>query len=138
MTALIPSGGAVAGSGATAGTYGRVVAGLNTTGAQIAALAERVRSSYAYVERCAAGVDQLADQMAGLTVDTDTVSDHQEAATAMRDVLIAADQMALGLEDLAGSFSATASAHQGDYGDVADTATSMTVPMADAAFYANR
>lgn len=136
--ALIPSGGAAVASGDAAATYGLVVSGLTEAGSQMAGLAERVRVAFRYVERCAAGVEMLADQMQGLTVDTDTVSEHRDAAMAMRSVLAAAEQMAAGVEDLAGLFSATAAAHQGDYGSVAAAATSMTVPMADAGFYSNR
>lgn len=135
--ALSPTGGAAAVSGGDV-AYGLVVAGLNDAGSQMAGVAERVRLAFRYVERCAAGVEALADQMQGLTVDTDTVSEHLEAASAMRSVLAAADEMAARVEDLAGAFSHAAAAHQGDYGSVAAAATSMTAPMADAGFYANR
>jgi methyl-accepting chemotaxis protein len=118
--------------------YGIVVQGLNEAGNRLAGLAEHVRETYRYVERCAAGVDQLADQMQGLAVDTDTVAEHREAAVVMRSVLEAAEQMAAGVEDLAAAFSSAASAHEADYGSVAAAATSMTVPMADARFYSHR
>ena len=135
--ALTPARGAAAVSGGDV-AYGLVVSGLSDAGSQMAGLAERVRLAFRYVERCAAGVDQLADHMDGLTVDGDTVSEHREAASVMRSVLAAAEQMAAGVEDLAGGFSHAAAAHQGDYGSVAAAATSMTVPMAEAGFYSNR
>jgi hypothetical protein len=118
--------------------YGIVVAGLAAAGIRLAGLSERVRSTWRYVGRCAEGVDQLADQMAGLNVDTDTVSEHRDAAAVMRSVLDEAEAMAAATEDLSTAFHATSEAHQADYGSVADAANNMTVPMADADFYSNR
>jgi hypothetical protein len=135
---LTPAGGTAIASGDAAATYGLVTSGLSDAGSQLAGLAERVRQAWRYVERCAAGVEQLADHMDGLAVDGDTIGEHHEAAAVMRSVLAAAEQMAAGMEDLADSFSATAEAHQGDYGSVAAAATSLTVPMAEAGFYSNR
>lgn len=119
-------------------TYSVVVAELAIAGVRLAGLGESVRSTYRYIERCARGVDRLADQMAGLTVDADTVAEHHQAAAVMRSVLAEAESMAAHLEDLSTLFNHTADAHRGDYGTVADTANNMTVPMADAEFYSNR
>ncbi|MFF5265336.1 hypothetical protein ACFY4C_41180 [Actinomadura viridis] len=119
-------------------TYNRVVAELAMAGARLARLGESVRSTYRYVEGCASGTLRLADQMAGLAVDADTVAEHRDAAGVMRAVLESAEAMAAAAEDLAGLFTHTAEAHRADYGLVADAAQSMTVPMADAAFYSNR
>jgi len=135
---LIPAAGSGGVVNPDAVAYGLLVQDLQEAGARLAGLAEQVRVSYRYVERCADGVDQLADQMEGLAVDVDTLGEHREAAMVMRSVLAHAEDMASGMEDLATGFAATADAHRGDYGSVADTATSMTAPMADAGFYSNR
>jgi hypothetical protein len=138
---LTPVGGAAAESGNVISQivkYGLVVASLAAAGIRLAGLSERVRGTYRYVERCAAGVDQLADQMAGLAVDDDTVTEHHDAAAVMRSVLEEAEAMAAATEDLSVAFSEASAAHQADYGSVADAANAMTVPMADAQFYSNR
>lgn len=140
-TELAPIGNQAAETGGVISTivaYGIVLAGLTAAGIRLAGLSERVRSTYRYVERCADGVDQLADQMAGLAVDVGTVAEHHDAATVMRSVLADAEAMAEATEDLSVMFGQTASAHQADYGTVAAAAQSMTVPMADAEFYSNR
>jgi methyl-accepting chemotaxis protein len=135
---MIPAAGVGGVANPDAVAYGLLVQGLKEAGARLAGLAEQVRVSYRYVERCAEGVDQLADQMQELTVDVDTLGEHREAANLMRSVLSSAEDMAAGIEDLSTAFAATADAHQGDYGSVAAAATSMTAPMADAGFYSNR
>ncbi|WP_214415641.1 hypothetical protein [Sphaerisporangium fuscum] len=119
-------------------SYGIVIVQLAAAGIRLRGLSERVRSTYRYVEGCSASVDRLADQMAGLQVDVDTVSEHHQAATVMRSVLAEAEAMAAATEDLASLFGQAAAAHQADYGTVADAATNMPVPMADAQFYSNR
>ncbi|MGP4030218.1 hypothetical protein [Actinomadura sp. 3N407] len=119
-------------------TYTIVIGQLAIAGARLAWLSESVRSTYRYVERCARGVDRLADQMAGLAVDADTVAEHHDAAAVMRSVLSDAEDMAASLEDLSTLFGHTADAHRADYGTVADAANNMTVPMAEAEFYSNR
>lgn len=118
--------------------YAIVVAQLAAAGMRLAGLSESVRSTYRYVERCASGVDRLADQMEALKVDADTVGEHHEAATVMRGVLAAAEEMAASLEDLSTLFTHTAETHQAEYGSVAEAANNMTVPMAEAEFYSNR
>ncbi|MFI0487528.1 hypothetical protein [Actinomadura sp. 9N215] len=140
-TAEQGTGGALERAGsvlADAVTFTIVVGQLAVAGTRLAWLSESVRSTYRYVERCASGVDRLADQMAGLAVDADTVAEHHEAAAVMRSVLGEAEAMAVCLEDLSTQFNYTAEAHQGDYGTVADAANHMTVPMAEAEFYSNR
>ncbi|MGI5493903.1 hypothetical protein [Microtetraspora malaysiensis] len=135
------AGGVVATAGGvieTVVTYGIVVVQLAAAGIKLRGLSERVRSTYRYVEGCSSSVDRLADQMAGLAVDVDTISEHRTAAAVMRSVLADAEAMAAATEDLAAMFEQTASAHQADYGSVADTAQHMSVPMADASFYSNR
>jgi hypothetical protein len=119
-------------------TYTIVITELTIAGARLAGLAETVRSTYRYVEKCATGVDHLADQMAALNVDDDTLAEHREAAGVMRSVLEEAEAMAAATEDLATLFGAASAAHQADYGTVNAAAQSMTVPMADAEFYSNR
>jgi hypothetical protein len=119
-------------------TFGIVVVQLAAAGWKLAGLSESVRSTYRYIERCARGVDRLADQMAGLQVDSDTVAEHHDAATVMRSVLVEAEAMAAHLEDLSTLFDHTSQAHQADYGSVAEAANSMSVPMAEAEFYSNR
>jgi methyl-accepting chemotaxis protein len=118
--------------------YGILIVQLAAAGIRLRGLSEQVRSTYRYVEGCASSVDRLADQMAGLTVDLDTISEHRDAATVMRGVLAHAEAMAEATEDLAVSFEQTAAAHQADYGTVAEAARTMPVPMADASFYSNR
>ncbi|MFI6513641.1 hypothetical protein ACIBCT_39060 [Streptosporangium sp. NPDC050855] len=135
------TGQAVADSGGVLETvvrYGIVIAQLAAAGIRLAGLSEQVRATYRYVEGCATSVDRLAEQMAGLTVDRDTVGEHHQAATVMRAVLADADAMAAAVEDLATLFGQTAAAHEADYGSVASAATAMPVPMADAQFYSNR
>lgn len=119
-------------------TYGIVVAQLAAAGTKLATLSESVRSTYRYIERCAQGVDRLADQMAGLAVDADTIAEHRDAAGVMRSVLDEAEAMAAHLEDLATAFTYTGEAHRAEYGTVADAANNLTVPMAEAEFYSNR
>ncbi|GAA0970584.1 MULTISPECIES: hypothetical protein [Actinocorallia] len=115
-----------------------LVAELATAGAKLAGLSETVRGTYRYVEGCAESVERLADQMAALSVDADTVAEHREAAAVMRAALDIADAMAAGCEDLAALFAQASEAHQADYGSVAEAAQALTVPMADAQFYSNR
>lgn len=118
--------------------YGILIAQLAVAGMRLRGLSEQVRSTYTYVEGCSTSVDRLADQMAGLAVDVDTVSEHHSAATVMRGVLADAEAMATATEELAALFDYTAAAHEADYGSVAAAAQSMAVPMADAQFYSNR
>ncbi|MEV4180156.1 hypothetical protein AB0J28_01755 [Streptosporangium canum] len=135
------TGGAVAAAGGVLETvvrYGIVIVQLAIAGARLRGLSEQVRSTYRYVEGCSTSVDRLADQMAGLTVDVDTVGEHRDAAAVMRGVLDEAEAMAADVEDLAVLFDQTSAAHQGDYGPVAEAAHAMPVPMADASFYSNR
>jgi|SRR5690606_6887667 len=135
------AGGVVAAAGGvieTVVTYGIVVVQLAAAGLKLRGLSERVRETYAYVEGCSTSVDRLADQMAALAVDIDTISEHRTAAAVMRSVLADAEAMAAATEDLASLFEETAAAHQADYGPVADAARAMPVPMADAQFYSNR
>ncbi|MGV9535038.1 hypothetical protein ACWEU6_21965 [Streptosporangium sandarakinum] len=135
------AGGVVATAGGvieTVVTYGIVIIQLAAAGIKLRGLSERVRSTYAYVEGCSASVERLADQMALLAVDLDTIGEHRTAAAVMRSVLADAEAMAAATEDLATLFEQTSAAHQADYGSVADTARSMPVPMADAQFYSNR
>lgn len=141
MSELERTGRVVAATGGvieTVVTYTIVIAQLAAAGIKLRGLSEQVRGTYRYVEGCSASVDRLADQMAGLTVDRDTVAAHRDAAAVMRSVLAEAEAMAAATEDLAALFSQTAAAHQADYGSVADAARSMPVPMADAQFYSNR
>ncbi|MFI7630297.1 hypothetical protein [Microbispora rosea] len=135
------TGGALAVAGGvieTVVTYGILLVQLAAAGLRLRGLSERVRSTYSYVDGCAEGVDRIADQMAKLKVDVDTIGEHHDAAGVMRSVLGYADEMAAATEDLAGLFQATANAHQADYGTVAAAAQSMPVPMAEAEFYSNR
>jgi methyl-accepting chemotaxis protein len=118
--------------------YGVLITQLGFAAARLRGLSEQIRATYAYVEGCAAGVDQTADQMSGLTVDVDTVGEFHQAATIMRGALDDADAMASGTEDLAALFEEAREAHQADYGAVVEAVHAMPVPMADASFYSNR
>ncbi|MFD4050166.1 hypothetical protein ACFWSF_32230 [Streptomyces sp. NPDC058611] len=118
--------------------YGIVIAQLTIAGARLRGLSEQVRSTYRYVEGCSKSVDRLADQMAGMRVDRDSVAEHHEAATVMGAVLEEADSMAAATEDLAALFDQASADHQSDYGPVAEAITAMPVEMADAEFYSNR
>jgi methyl-accepting chemotaxis protein len=118
--------------------YGVLIAQLTAAGIKLRGLSEQVRDTYRYVEGCSTSVDRLADQMAGLTVDVDTVGEHHQAAAVMRAVLADAEAMAAATEDLAVLFEHTAAAHERDYGPVAEAVRAMPVPMADAEFYSNR
>lgn len=134
------TGEAVAESGVleTAVRYGIVIVQLAAAGMRLRGLSEQVRATYRYVEGCSEAVDRLAEQMAGLQVDLDTVGEHHQAAAVMRGVLAEAEAMAAATEDLAALFEYTAAAHQADYGPVADAVHAMPVPMAKAEFYSNR
>lgn len=135
------AGGVVAASAGvieTVVTYGIVVAQLAAAGLKLRGLSERVRWTYSYVEGCSKSTDRLAEQMAALAVDVDTISEHRTAAKVMRQVLEDAEAMGTAMEDLASLFEQTSDAHRADYGPVADAARSMPVPMADAEFYSNR
>ncbi|NAS27470.1 hypothetical protein GT755_38115 [Herbidospora sp. NEAU-GS84] len=135
------TGGTVAAAGAgvmDVVSFGIVVIQLALAGARLRGLSGQVRATYRYVDGCSRRVDRLADQMAGLEVDADTVGEHHQAAALMRAVLEEADALAAATEDLSTLFDQTAAAHQNDYGTVADAASNMIVPMADASFYSNR
>ncbi|GIH91916.1 hypothetical protein ACFFMN_34085 [Planobispora siamensis] len=135
------TGGAIAAAGGVLTTvvyYAVVIVRLVTAGIKLRGLSEQVRGTYRYVEGCATGTDRLADQMARLTVDRDTVGEHHDAATVMRGALAEAEAMAEASEDLSTMFRQTAIAHQADYGSVAEAAAEMNVPMAEAEFYSNR
>jgi hypothetical protein len=142
MSDLVPrTGGVLAKAGAviTEGVrYGVVIAQLTAAGIALRGMAEQVRATYRYVEKCAASVDRLADQAAALHVDRDTVAEHRDAAVVMSSVLAEAEAMAAATEDLSALFEETAAAHKADYGSVAAAANSMDVPMADREFYSNR
>ncbi|GAA3550989.1 hypothetical protein GCM10022419_034110 [Nonomuraea rosea] len=118
--------------------YTIVVAQLTMAGIKLRGLSEQVRSTYRYVEGCSTSVDRLAEKMASLTVDPDTVGEHHQAAAVMRSVLAAAEAMAEDTEDLSTMFGQAAATHEADYGPVADAIHNMPVPMADAEFYSNR
>jgi hypothetical protein len=118
--------------------YGILLAQLAAAGLKLRGLSEQVRATYRYIEGCSASVDRLAEQMAGLQVDVDTVSEHHGAAAVMRGVLADAEAMAAATEDLAVLFEHTAAAHEADYGSVVAAANAMPVPMANAEFYSNR
>ncbi|MFH8582541.1 hypothetical protein [Streptomyces zaomyceticus] len=137
------AGTALAATGAVLGTavrYGIVLAQLTAAGARLRGLSEEVRSTYRYVEGCSKSVDRLAEQMASLSVDRDTVGEHHEAAGVMRSVLEEAEAMAAATEDLAVLFDQAAAEHQADYGGVAEAAQNMPggIDMAEAQFYSNR
>lgn len=135
------TGGAVAAAGgiiSTAVKYTIVIAQLAWASIKLRGLSEQVRSTYRYIDGCSASVDRLAQQMAGMAVDRDTVVEHHQAAVIMRGVLAEADAMAVHIETLSTMFDQASAAHKADYGPVADTANNMPVPMADAEFYSNR
>lgn len=142
MSELEPATGqaveASAGVLVTVVTYVIVITQLAIAGARLRWVGESVRATYRYVEGCARSTDRLAEQMAGLTVDRDTVGEHHQAATVMRMVLGHAEQMAVEAEELGSLFTEASAGHQADYGPIADTARAMPVPMADASFYSNR
>jgi hypothetical protein len=118
--------------------YGIVRAQLMFAGARLRGLSAQIRSTYRYVEGCSRDVDRLAEQMAGLQVDVDTVGEHRQAALLMRHALGTAELMAGATEDLSTLFELTAADHEADYGSVAEAARNMPVPMANAEFYSNR
>lgn len=135
------TGGTVAAAGGLlerAVRYTIIVAQLAIASIKLSGLSEQVRSTYRYIEGCSTSVDRLAEQMASLTVDRDTVGEHHQAAAVMRSVLAEAEAMAEDLEDLAGAFQQAADDHTAEYGPVADTVHNMPVPMADPEFYSNR
>lgn len=101
-------------------------------------VADYVDGTYNYIEECADSVLRVADQMAHLTVDPDTTSEHRQAAAVMKGILADAKALVDGKRDLAVLFERTREAHETDYGPVADTIQAMPVPMADAEFYSNR
>jgi hypothetical protein len=118
--------------------YTIIVGQLSLASVKLAGLSEQVRGTYRYVEGCAASTDRLAEQMASLTVDPDTVGEHHQAAAVMRSVLESAETMAADMEDLSAMFQQASDDHRAEYGPVADTAQNMPVPMAEAEFYSNR
>ncbi|MGI5273127.1 hypothetical protein ACQEUU_37745 [Nonomuraea sp. CA-218870] len=135
------TGGAVATSGGVIDTvvrYTIVIAQLTMAGVKLRGLSEQVRGTYRYVEGCSASVDRLADQMASLHVDRDTIGEHRQAAAVMRSVLGEAEAMAAATEDLSVMFEQASDAHRADYGPVADSIHAMPVPMPDASFLSNR
>ncbi|NAS22500.1 hypothetical protein GT755_12485 [Herbidospora sp. NEAU-GS84] len=115
-----------------------LVVQLAMAGLKLKGLSQQVRATYRYVDGCAASTDRLAEQMAALEVDVDTIGEHRDAAAVMRSVLADADAMAEAAEELAAAFIRTSDAHKADYGTVAEAARTMPVPMADARFYSNR
>lgn len=118
--------------------YGIVRMQLMFAGARLRGLSAEIRGTYRYVEGCSRGTNRLAEQMASLDVDADTVGEHHQAALVMRHVLGRADLMAADTEDLSLMFHQTAADHEADYGPVANTARNMPVRMANASFYSNR
>jgi hypothetical protein len=141
----IPTNGDTGGAIAKAGEiiydavrYTIVIAQLTAAGIRLAGLAENVRSTYRYIEKCSRGVDRLADQMAALTVDSSTIAEHHDAASVMRSCKAEAEAMAAQVEDMSTMFGQASEAHQAEYGSVAEAANNMPVPMADASFYSNR
>src|SRR5438552_1337181 len=82
---LEPVGGAVeesAGVVATVVTFAVVTGTLTVAGIRLAWLSETIRATYAYIERCAAAIDRLAEQMAGLGGDVASVAEEHEAGAA--------------------------------------------------------
>lgn len=135
------TGGAIAAGGGVIYTmvqYTIVITQLTMAGIKLRGLSEQVRQTYRYVEGCSASVDRLAEQMARLIVDRDTVSEHHQAAAVMRSVLAEAETMAAGVDDLSTMFEQVSAEHQADYGPVADAIHAMPVPMPNAEFLSNR
>ncbi|MFI0453712.1 hypothetical protein [Actinomadura sp. 6N118] len=118
--------------------YAVVVGQLTLAGAKLAMLSDTVRSTYRYIERCSRGVDRLAEQMAHLKVDVDTVAEHHDAAAVMRGCLADAEAMANTIDEMSIDFGQAAADHQAEYGSVAEAADNMPVQMAEAEFYSNR
>ncbi|MFI6503703.1 hypothetical protein [Nonomuraea typhae] len=141
MTGSSGTGQAAAASGgvlSSAVRYTVLIAQLAAAALRLRGLSGRVEGTYRYVEGCSTSVDRLAEQMATLTVDRDSVGEHHQAAAVMRGVLADAAAMAEAIEDLAQLFDDTAAAHEADYGPVAEAIAASPVPMADASFYSNR
>lgn len=122
----------------TAVRYSIVVAQLAAAEVKLRWLGRQVRGTYHYVDGCSRSVDRLAEQMAGLDVDRDTVAEHHQAASVMRGVLAEAEAMADSVEDLSVMFAQASADHVADYGPVADAIHAMPVPMPDASFLSNR
>ena len=140
MSDLVPrAGGVLAKTGeviAGGVRFSIVIAQLIAASVTLRGLSEQVRSTFKYVEDCAASVDKLADQAAALNVDQPTINVHREAATVMRSCHEDAEAMA----EMSTLFHETADAHMADYGPVAEAAHNMPdgVEMADRQFYSNR
>ncbi len=141
MTAITPNTGkAVEEAGESLGIVRFVilVAELAVAAVKLRNLSAQVRATYNYVEGCADGVERLADRMAELEVDAETLAEHRDAAAVMRSVLDEAEAMAAATEELATLFQQASDTHQAEYGSVNDAVQSMSVPMAKSPFYSNR
>ena len=118
--------------------YGLITARFTALGERLRGLGEQVQASTTHVEGYAASVGRLAEHMAELNVDGETVAEHHEAATVMRAVREAAHAEASAANDLSTRFTQVADDHRADYGTVVEAERAMPVPMANASFYANR
>ena len=118
--------------------YTIMLARLQVAAASLRGVFDHVEETYAYVEDCARSVDQLAETAAGMDVDALTVAEHHEAAQLMRSCLDEAKALSAAAAELSTLFDQARSGHEADYGSVAEVAQTMTVPMADRAFYAPR
>lgn len=118
--------------------YGVLLVQLGYAAIRLSGLSEQIRATYAYVEGCAASVDQTADQMAGLDVDDDTVGEFRDAAAVMRGALDDAAAMAEATEEMAVMFEEAREAHASDYGGVVEAIHTKTGRMARSEFYSNR
>lgn len=130
--------GALADMASAAVTYSVILTKLAAAGVALRLVGDRVRSTYRYVDDCAKTVDHHADLAAALHVDPDTLEEHRQAAQTMRSALAHAERMASTTDAMSTTFDQAKAAHETDYGPVAQAAQSMSVPMADRGFYANR
>lgn len=119
-------------------TYASVREELRWAGGVMATLSEMVQATCRHVERCARGVDRLADQMEALEVDAETVTEHRDAAEVMRKVLEIANVLGPTMQDVRAQADAVVKAHEREYGSIVEQARAVADVAAKSAFYSNR
>jgi hypothetical protein len=118
--------------------YSGIVVEMIAAAAAMAALSEQVGRARTHQARVAERGRRLAEEMARLEVDGDTVAAYLTAAEVTAGGSRLAALLAAVAADMGRAFDGVQRIHQAEYGSVAAAAEAMTVPMANADFYRAR
>lgn len=119
-------------------THTEIVSGLKQASQVLARLSDEIAGTWRHVEGCAKSTTRLAEEMARLEVDRDTIAEHHEAASLMHKAHNESKALRTTAAELSDMFRQAAQIHAREYGAIAATAAAMRTDMANARFYGNR